>query len=46
VDPRNLELRKTLQRGEYLMTVGANELVNNDEDDDNDEAHNSASDSE
>ncbi|KAI9775238.1 MAG: hypothetical protein M1839_001356 [Geoglossum umbratile] len=45
VDPRNLELRKTLQKGEYLMTVGANELVNNEEDDD-DRAHNSASDSE
>ncbi|KAI9858073.1 MAG: hypothetical protein M1813_007885 [Trichoglossum hirsutum] len=44
VDPRNSELRKTLQKGEYSMTVGANELANDDEDDG--EAHNSASDSE
>ncbi|KAI9774383.1 MAG: hypothetical protein M1840_004277 [Geoglossum simile] len=45
VDPCNLELRKMLRAGEYRMTVGANELVN-DEDDDNDKAHDSASDSE
>jgi uncharacterized protein len=47
VDPRNSELRKILQKGEYSMTVGANELANDDEDDDDDDrAHNSASDSE
>ncbi|KAH0542880.1 hypothetical protein FGG08_002740 [Glutinoglossum americanum] len=43
VDPRNSELRKALQKGEYSMTVGASELANNDDDDG---AHNSASDSE
>ncbi|KAH0560098.1 hypothetical protein GP486_003379 [Trichoglossum hirsutum] len=43
VDPRNLELRKILRNGEYSITVGDNELAN---DDDDDGAHNSASDSE
>jgi len=44
VDPRNTELKKFLQRAEFSIAMGTSDAVSDD--DDNDKAHDSASDDE